>query len=68
MTELKPCPFCGGEPYEFCDDRLYNNELRGVACSTCGALVYIYPSKSRQIAIQKWNTRYEPTIEKVEQC
>ena len=63
---LKPCPFCGGEPYEFCDSRIYNNDLRGVACSACGALVYIHPNQSRQIAIKKWNTRYDQSAVKVE--
>lgn len=59
-VKLKPCPFCGGEAYTFYDSRLYCEMLCGVACSACGALVYIYPSKSQKNAIKLWNTRYEP--------
>ena len=60
MDKLKPCPFCGGEPYVFCDNRLYNQDLRGVTCSACGVVMVVYNIKKEEIAIQKWNTRYEP--------
>lgn len=60
MSELKPCPFCGGEPETFQDDegRFY------VAC-TCKKCTVDWVQTASYIneekAIDAWNTRYEPT-------
>ena len=60
MSELKPCPFCGGEPDEYEGD--YGN---GIYCMMCGAMVgepihLDYMTKKRvsiDEAIAAWNTR-----------
>ena len=44
MTELKPCPFCGGEA----EVTVEIDDLRSVECTSCGALVD---------GIDEWNTR-----------
>lgn len=51
MTELLPCPFCGGEAEAV-------HEINGfwtVECVKCGALVD---------GIEAWNTRYHSEFEK----
>ena len=37
MMELKPCPFCGGEAYEWACDRLIN-----IGCKTCDYLLHFH--------------------------
>ncbi|MBP6563974.1 MAG: Lar family restriction alleviation protein [Burkholderiales bacterium] len=63
MTDLKPCPFCGGKPYD-CQHLTYSNW--GVGCS-CGARGPTFnagyrPMRDAEIrahddAIAAWNTR-----------
>ena len=50
-TELKPCPFCGGEA------RRYNGnlDLCGIVCKKCGAKVYGRADKAS--ATRAWNRR-----------
>ena len=50
-TELKPCPFCGG------DARQYEGQTRyhGVACRKCTCNIYGYAS--RGAAKRAWNRR-----------
>lgn len=50
MTDLKPCPFCGGKPIVFADS---------VACLDCGVRYYGLLSKSK--AVEAWNTRIVST-------
>ena len=50
-TELKPCPFCGGEAR-----RYYGGyDSHGVACKKCTAKIYGYASKAS--ATRAWNRR-----------
>jgi Lar family restriction alleviation protein len=50
MSELKPCPFCGGEAHLHIHDRY------GVECDVCGmGLGCIMPTKEQ--AIEAWNRR-----------
>lgn len=60
MTELKPCPFCGGEAkiYETPTKEKYWNISKksyDILCSECGASMvdFLY----RDIAISMWNRR-----------
>jgi len=64
MSDLKPCPFCGGEA----ELRLYNGGIgdpysaRG-ACLKCEAMgpqtYWIESKKFKEIAVNKWNRRVE---------
>lgn len=61
MTELKPCPFCGGIA-NVMQDRHYPKWFVGCNDDNClgfSGLGWLYGSK--QQAIEAWNTRYEPT-------
>lgn len=53
MTELKPCPFCGGEakltePYM---------NIYVISCGNCGVGSAIYTNSEQ--AIEAWNRRVE---------
>lgn len=54
--ELKPCPFCGGEPTLSC----YRNFLVKCFGSQCSADVESW-GKTEEEAVEKWNTRAERT-------
>ncbi len=59
VTELLPCPFCGGEAYmedAEIDGRAYYIAKCGTCCSTSGVM-----QMSRSKAIEAWNTRAERT-------
>lgn len=56
MIELKPCPFCGGEP------KLIDNFIVCEKCATRMERAIVYPRwhESTEL-IQRWNTRHERT-------
>ena len=58
MSELKPCPFCGGEAEldEYCGK--YVVFCKNASCSW---------RKTKAEAIEAWNARYERTCETCEQ-
>lgn len=66
MSELKPCPFCGGEADEYEGD--YGN---GIYCMMCGAMIgepiheeyRVTERVSYEQAAKAWNTRAERTCE-----
>lgn len=54
MTELKPCPFCGGQA------KMFSAFGTQVQCTKCGAKVY---DLVMELALAKWNNRvYESKI------
>ena len=69
MTELLPCPFCGGEAsigrrdYCFEDSNEYAMSAHYVECSTCYVRTIEY--KSKDGAADAWNRRAERTCRNV---
>ena len=59
MSELKKCPFCGGEAKLMASAFLSHDAF--VMCKSCGAKTLIHSSASRDDAkmnaIKSWNTR-----------
>lgn len=54
MSELKPCPFCGGQAYVY----------GVVRCLPCGYMIAFGPHDDPERAsIEKWNTRAETNAE-----
>ena len=50
-TELKPCPFCGGQARRYNG----NTDMYGVVCKKCGAKVFGYGNEAS--ATKAWNRR-----------
>lgn len=61
MSELKPCPFCGGEA-RF---KVWGNVV-GVECDRCGIGTHTACIDEYQNAIDAWNTRAERTCKRVD--
>ena len=59
MTELKPCPFCGGEA-EVWVSNVTDRAI--VYCTVCDAQIRIRPNE--QEAIEAWNKRVRCRNEK----
>lgn len=51
--KLKPCPFCGGEPYDFYTD---NFGYWYIKCKDCQAEIH---ARKRKQAEKLWNRRVE---------
>lgn len=66
MTDLKPCPFCGGSDTILMVHQDFGFYYKsGVRCQSCRSII-LYDSdtddegeKTRQ-AVQKWNGRADP--------
>ena len=64
MTELKPCPFCGGEP--ILEKAVMPNgkdepiKLFKYKCRKCGVAEFGWPL-SEEIAVEHWNRRINET-------
>ena len=59
MTELKPCPFCGGEAIivnEAIRENVYGETIKGTAigCRNCECHMFY---RNRELAIEAWNKR-----------
>ena len=58
MSELKPCPFCGGEARIMLEEEdRPDDSFHNVYCTGCGAQFWV---KSKSEAEQKWNRRAQP--------
>jgi Lar family restriction alleviation protein len=56
MTELKPCPFCGGKVSKFIAP-LHKTVM--FVCDKCGADVCFYGAEHEPKATEAWNRRNE---------
>lgn len=61
MSEIKPCPFCGGEAHvvKSCKVKRLNETVMMtdlVMCGTCGASIY---ARKGEYVTEKWNRRAE---------
>ena len=56
QTELKPCPFCGGEA---CVVESVNTQLFRVECTNSGCYCYntVFLFSDKKRAIEAWNRR-----------
>ena len=52
MTDLKPCPFCGGDAIAVGDTI---SDSPYIMCEYCGTQTVEYPSRDE--AVELWNTR-----------
>ena len=55
MSELKPCPFCGGEPSLSSGYMGYSTVGIYVECINCAAFSEMNPEEG--IAVEAWNKR-----------
>ena len=59
MTELKPCPFCGGEAEMLTAESMNGGYLFCIMCNDCRSRGDVYDTEAEAIAA--WNTRDERT-------
>ena len=60
MSDLKPCPFCGGEAKTEQVERIHYGTVYRVGCHTDGCRGWWYESvlyRTEAKAIEAWNTR-----------
>lgn len=55
MSELKPCPFCGGEAEILTAESMRGGYLFGIMCNDCCSRGDVYENEAE--AIEAWNTR-----------
>ena len=64
MTDLKPCPFCGGEAWVYLSDGFGDESFESIVqCDNGHTLVG--GCKTKAEAIAAWNARAERTCERV---
>jgi Lar family restriction alleviation protein len=67
MTDLKPCPFCGGKAEDgYYDAYSADSSFDYIGCTDCKAMIeYDDRGHARAEAIVAWNTRYKPKAEEL---
>ena len=61
MSELEPCPFCGGEAETLTAESMHGGNLYGVMCANCAGRSDVYDTEAEAIAA--WNSRAERTCQ-----
>lgn len=61
MSELLPCPFCGGEAETLTAESIHGGYLFGIMCNDCRSRGDVYDTEAE--AIEAWNTRSAGTCE-----
>lgn len=56
MTELKPCPFCGGEA-EVMETWAYGCAEKHIQCKKCAIRTQSVPFRQKGVATRAWNRR-----------
>lgn len=56
MSELKPCPFCGGEAH-LSDMNEYGEYLVECVNDFCNVMPSTFPFRTEDAAIEAWNRR-----------
>lgn len=67
MSELKPCPFCGGEARIYMNDSDLDNILYYCMCTNdrgCNVLPITLDHYSEEEAAAAWNTRHVETCKR----
>lgn len=57
MTELRPCPFCGGKVKLVTDLTQTKDPVYCFECEDCGVLVYMDDLNDKDKSIKAWNNR-----------
>lgn len=63
MSELKPCPFCGGEAEMHYVSDIFSRHRPSYWSQCCNCRMSGKHHRTRQEAIDAWNTRAERTCE-----
>lgn len=63
MSELKPCPFCGGEAEMLTAESMHGGNLYGVMCNCCACRTDVFDNEAEAIAA--WNTQAERTCHNI---
>ena len=63
MSELLPCPFCGGEAEMLTAESMNGGYLFGIMCNDCRSRGDVYDTEAE--AVEAWNTRAERTCHDV---
>ena len=62
MSDLKPCPFCGGEAEMLTAESMNGGYLFGIMCNDCCSRGDVYDTEAEAIAA--WNSRAERTCKR----
>lgn len=62
MSDLLPCPFCGGEAYIRADAS--HSTASFIGCDTLGCFGYMQWDETEEGAIAAWNTRHDASEKK----
>lgn len=58
MSDLKPCPFCGGKAEMLTAESMNGGYLFGIMCNDCRSRGDVYDTEAEAIAA--WNSRVKP--------